>query len=47
MASQAVLARLNGIDKTLRSLEATLKQVLEKLDAKPKQAGSRARKETR
>jgi hypothetical protein len=38
MASQAILARLNGIDKSLRSLEATLKQVLEKLDAKAKQS---------
>jgi hypothetical protein len=36
MAPQAILARLNGIDKSLRSLDATLKQVLEKLEAKAK-----------
>jgi hypothetical protein len=37
MASQAILAKLTGINKSLRSLDATLKQVLEKLDAKSKQ----------
>jgi hypothetical protein len=37
MASQAILAQLSGIDKSLRELEATLKQVVQKLDAKAKQ----------